>query len=315
MPFRLRKPTLASGGRGATHFGPCPHGFDGCRGHHLRRKRAGCEVAKDRVRPLPRAGDRQQRLPAPAEASNGDQRDAFNSPVPRLPLVAGEALCAPTSTLECEKMKVAATASLLLIATMTAWPDVAFSQDRQDITSDIHQKITKNFTNYIEERRSKALAGCINWESSTPDNINVRHLLFYYTAEGSGRSFLASQLMRPALNACNERRKKDESNCKCVPISKNGRSALKVPDAFIEKARAQLTPPKPLERAIRAEFALTLQKIREEVFGWIQAAMRKRGYGDYNKAGRHKAVAICLDWRGSSAIILWKRYGAGHGER
>ena len=138
-------------------------------------------------------------------------------------------------------MKASGTASLFLIAALTAWPGVAFSQDRREIANDIHGQIIKNHTQYRQVDRDKALAGCINWDTSAPNNVDVLHFFYYYTSEGSDRPFLGSQLMRSAVNACNGLRKKNDSNCECVPIDKNRQSALKVPDSFIKKVQTSKT--------------------------------------------------------------------------
>ena len=119
--------------------------------------------------------------------------------------------------------------------------------DRRDLVDKIHEQITKNRTGYKKQIQNKALAGCINWENSSPDNVKVRHFFYFYTSISSDREFLPSDLMRSAIHRCNELRKKQGSTCKCVPIDKNGKSALKVPDSFIEKARAWLAPPEPLK--------------------------------------------------------------------
>ncbi len=102
---------------------------------------------------------------------------------------------------------------------------------RDDLVDKIHEQITRNFKEYLGEQRLKALAGCINWEDSTPNNVNFRHLVYFYAVEGA---FLPSSLMRSAKKRCNELRKKQGSTCKCVPIDKHGNSALKVPDSFFE---------------------------------------------------------------------------------
>ena len=109
--------------------------------------------------------------------------------------------------------------------------------DHRDLVDKIHEQITKNSTGYKEKRQNKALAGCINWENSTPDYVNVRHFSYFYTSESSDREFLSSDLMRMAKHRCNEVRKEHGSTCKCMPIDKNGKSALKIPDSFFEKAR------------------------------------------------------------------------------
>ncbi len=62
--------------------------------------------------------------------------------------------------------------------------------DRRDLVDQIHEKITKNLTEYKEQRQNKALAGCINWENSTPDYVSVRHFSISTPAYPATESFL-----------------------------------------------------------------------------------------------------------------------------
>jgi tetratricopeptide (TPR) repeat protein len=121
---------------------------------------------------------------------------------------------------------------------VTSLPASALSDQRKDILRWIHWQITEDLEDYRAERRPKALAGCVNWERSSPTMIDVRHLFSYYSAEASDVPVFVVELRRSAVTACKKRRKKSKSNCKCVEIDTNGKSVLKVPNFFIEKLQA-----------------------------------------------------------------------------
>ncbi len=92
--------------------------------------------------------------------------------------------------------------------------------------------------NSLEER--KAMAACINWDLSTKDRLVVLHAQSYYEPErergdsderGITRS---ANLMSLAIRDCKKTRKTSGADCKCQPMDRNGKSALKVPDSFTQ---------------------------------------------------------------------------------
>jgi tetratricopeptide (TPR) repeat protein len=111
------------------------------------------------------------------------------------------------------------------------------TDERKELIGWTHARITENFEKYNVIRRDKALAGCINWENSTPENIDIRHLNASSTAESSVSVFIG-QLMNSAIAACNRVRETRGSNCTCVSIDTMGKPVLEVPDSFIEKLQA-----------------------------------------------------------------------------
>ena len=120
---------------------------------------------------------------------------------------------------------------IIVISTYTA---SAAAQDHDAIAQRLHSYIVENVKGYTNNTNSKALVGCINWQTSIPDDLNILYLHWSHTAEGSGGQIFVTQLMQSTLNDCNKNRKNAEIDCQCVPIDKNGRSVLKVPDSFIK---------------------------------------------------------------------------------
>ncbi len=129
----------------------------------------------------------------------------------------------------------ALTRVVLQAVILAAWPVSAYSLDRQDVVRMVHEKITGNLTNYPAQRQTKTLAGCINWDASTPYIVDVSHLNYYFTAESSDVPIRTPRLMQAAILACDREREKYGSNCECMRIDISGKSVLKVPDSFVEK--------------------------------------------------------------------------------
>ena len=112
---------------------------------------------------------------------------------------------------------------------------VSKSAARKEVARILHEQIIKRFTAYEDVRQhTKALAGCINWDRSTPDYVNLIDLRASVTGDTSDREFFPGQLMRKAMNTCDKFRKKNNLDCKCVKIDISGQNILKVPDSVVE---------------------------------------------------------------------------------
>ncbi len=132
-------------------------------------------------------------------------------------------------------MRIRAPISFILpIAILLAWPLPALSLDSEDVVRMLHEDIIKKFPNYKEEKQKKALAACVNWDATTASSVNVRHPFYYYEGEHTDHPVFISRLMHSAVNACNRLRKKHKSTCECVPIDKNNKSVLKIPQDVVE---------------------------------------------------------------------------------
>ncbi len=120
------------------------------------------------------------------------------------------------------------------VTMMVAWPLPAFSDDHQEAANTAYERIIESFAAYKAQSRTKSLAGCINWSASTPKNMNVQILRSVNTGEGSDRPFTPGRLMRMALDNCKNGRAENNLDCECVPIDRDGKSALKFPESFFE---------------------------------------------------------------------------------
>jgi hypothetical protein len=154
------------------------------------------------------------------------------------------------------KYSVLTTASAVLYAgALLAWPVSAISDDRREMTRKIHSKILSMYPDYQSTRQDKALAGCINWDMSTPQYPHVLILRARHTGIGSDAPIFPSKLMRYALEDCARTRSEKGSDCECVPVDKNGKPALKIPSSFMEKFRTSTEEPAKNEELSHAEVA------------------------------------------------------------
>lgn len=110
----------------------------------------------------------------------------------------------------------------------------AFAQDHDAIAQQLYSSIIENVEEYTNNTNSKVLVGCIDWRTSTINDLNIFYFHWSHTAEGSGGQVFVTHLMRSVMNNCDRNRKSEEIDCQCVPIDKNGRSVLEVPDAIFE---------------------------------------------------------------------------------
>ena len=121
---------------------------------------------------------------------------------------------------------------ILLIACIIAvffYSGSGWANDRKELARKYHSQLTAELEEYKSIRKNKALAACIDWPSTTLDNLSIKYIQIYYTAEGSDRPIFVSELMNSAVHACKKIKKKNKLNCDCVPVDKNGKSVLRVP--------------------------------------------------------------------------------------
>ena len=104
----------------------------------------------------------------------------------------------------------------------------------------LHNQFMINAGRYNSLKEKKALAVCINWDLSTKDRLVVLHAQTYYQPkyerhiDNERGVFRSVNLMSLAIRACKSTRKTSGADCKCQPMDRNGRSALKVPDSFTQ---------------------------------------------------------------------------------
>lgn len=132
---------------------------------------------------------------------------------------------------------LACVSSIIVISTYTAG---VFGQDRDKTAQQLHSVVVDSVEEYKNNRNSKALAACINWQASTLYELDIFYFHWSSTSEGSGGQIFVTQLMQSALNDCESNRKRTKIDCRCVPIDKNGRSVLKIPDFLFQSTPENL---------------------------------------------------------------------------
>lgn len=138
---------------------------------------------------------------------------------------------------------------MIQAAILLAWPGQGFALDPSSDAMNMYQQVTRNLTKYNEIRRTKALAACINWQSSGIFNPDVRHLKYYATGEQRDRDVPGDKLLSLAVQACNEQRVEQDARCECVPVDMNGQSVLQLSQAFVDSHKAALVLEKLLPAA------------------------------------------------------------------
>lgn len=201
-------------------------------------------------------------------------------------------------------MTVRAAVFMIQAAILLAWPAPALPLDPSSAAEAMHEKLTRNLINYHGARRTKAFAACVNWQASSIFNPDVRHLQFFATGEKRERDVPSDKLLKMAVNACGKLRRKNDSNCECVPIDKNGRSVLRLPPSFLAAQQAsiameKLTPaagPRSLEGGVpRAPGPMAQDVLPGPQLSMPSAAAPRlalRQDADDRRAPKYGAVAI-----------------------
>lgn len=99
----------------------------------------------------------------------------------------------------------------------------------------LHGSIMRMEPRYTQYSNQKALAGCFDWQRSTPDNPSVQYLAVS-TPFGRGRgSVSVGRLASNALDRCQRAQRRNETACECQVIDRNGRNVLDPPDDFMRR--------------------------------------------------------------------------------
>ena len=98
----------------------------------------------------------------------------------------------------------------------------------------IYQSIMQAHPSYSRATTEKALTGCFDWQTSTPDEPDVRYLAVAWRRKGRGGMALA-QIVNRAMIRCETAQRRDEAPCTCQVIDRNGKNVLEPPAQFIER--------------------------------------------------------------------------------
>jgi hypothetical protein len=99
----------------------------------------------------------------------------------------------------------------------------------------MHEQIVSIYPEYQAETNERALAACIDWGKSTLEKIDVQLVRAVTESTHTDAPIPGSHLMREAMSYCNGARAQYKLDCKCFPADRSGKSALKIPDSFLER--------------------------------------------------------------------------------
>ena len=92
-----------------------------------------------------------------------------------------------------------------------------------------------DFPRYPQYFEPKALAGCFDWQSSTPDEPSVSFLAVATRMRGGRGSVSAGRLASNALDRCERGRNREGASCDCQVIDRNGRNQIEPPEEFVRR--------------------------------------------------------------------------------
>lgn len=105
-----------------------------------------------------------------------------------------------------------------------------------DLVADrIHESLMRSHPRYPQYSLPKALAGCFDWQKSTPDEPSVRFLSVVSPGRGRRGGASIGRLASRALDRCQRAQLREEAPCECQVIDRNGRNVLEPPEDFVHR--------------------------------------------------------------------------------
>ena len=120
-----------------------------------------------------------------------------------------------------------------VLLTMLCLATTAHAAD--SVADALHGSIMRMEPRYTQYSEQKALAGCFDWERSTPDKPAVQYLAVSTPFNRGRGSVSVGRLASNALDRCHRARRRNEAECECQVIDRNGRNVLAPPDDFIRR--------------------------------------------------------------------------------
>ena len=102
------------------------------------------------------------------------------------------------------------------------------------VADSMYESLMRSHPRYPQYSPPKALAGCFDWQSSTPDEPSVRYLAVASRSR-SRRPVSIGRLTSAALDRCQGARRRDEAPCECLVIDRNGKNVLEAPEDFVRR--------------------------------------------------------------------------------
>ena len=125
--------------------------------------------------------------------------------------------------------------SLIVVAIHFASPAPRDAGASSSVADRIHGSLMDANPRYPQYRVPKALAGCFDWQNSTPDEPRVRFLAVATRGRGGVGSISVGRLASNALDRCQRGQRRNEAACECQVIDRNGRNVLEPSEEFIRR--------------------------------------------------------------------------------
>lgn len=123
--------------------------------------------------------------------------------------------------------RLAAPLSLLCLA--------ATAQAAGGVADALHRSVMDMRPRYQQYSEQKALAGCFDWQRSTPADPDVQYLAVATFSKRGQRSLSIGRLASNVLDRCQRIRESNQTACDCQVIDRNGKNALDPPDDFLHR--------------------------------------------------------------------------------
>jgi len=99
----------------------------------------------------------------------------------------------------------------------------------------IYESLMRSHPRYPRYSLPKALAGCFDWQKSTPDEPSVKYLAVVSPGRGRRRGTSIGRLASRALDRCQRAQLRAEAPCECQVIDRNGKNVLEPPEDFVRR--------------------------------------------------------------------------------
>ncbi len=98
----------------------------------------------------------------------------------------------------------------------------------------IYESLMRSHPRYPQYSMPKALAGCFDWQKSTPDEPSVTYLAVAAPMRGR-RGTSIGRLASSALDRCQRAQRREEAPCACLVIDRNGKNVLEAHEDFVRR--------------------------------------------------------------------------------
>ena len=99
----------------------------------------------------------------------------------------------------------------------------------------IYESLMRLHPRYPQYFAPKALAGCFDWQKSTPEGPDVRYLAVATSMRGGRGNASVGRLASNALDRCQSAQQREGAPCECQIIDRSGSNVLEPPEQFVRR--------------------------------------------------------------------------------